>query len=103
MVTIVWNPSGFHVVKALPKWSKFNAQYYTNNIRVAISDWRRLSWRTQQGKLWLWLDADNARPHARKVSTDYITRHEMKRAPHPPDSQGLTPSDFFLFGYVKKS
>jgi hypothetical protein len=36
MVTIVWNPSGFHVVKTLPKWSNFNAQYYTNNILVAI-------------------------------------------------------------------
>jgi hypothetical protein len=40
MVTIVWNPSGFHVVKALPRGSKFNAQYYINNILVAISDWR---------------------------------------------------------------
>jgi hypothetical protein len=27
VVTNAWNPSGFHVVKALPKWSKFNAQY----------------------------------------------------------------------------
>jgi hypothetical protein len=40
MVTIVWNPSGFHVVNALPEWSKFNGQYYTNNVHVAISDWR---------------------------------------------------------------
>jgi hypothetical protein len=47
--------------ESLPKWSKFKAQYYTNNILVAISDWRRLSERTQQGKLWL--HADKARPH----------------------------------------
>jgi hypothetical protein len=40
MTTSVWNPSGFHVVKALPKWSKFNADSYINNILVAISDWR---------------------------------------------------------------
>jgi hypothetical protein len=26
----------------------------------------------------------------------------MKRAPDPPDSPDLAPSDFFLFGYVKK-
>jgi hypothetical protein len=53
MVTIVWNwnPSGFHVVKALPKWNTFNAEYETNNILVAISDWKRVSWRTQQSKL----------------------------------------------------
>jgi hypothetical protein len=100
MVTIVWNPSGFHVVKALPKWSKFNAQYYTNNIHAAILDWRRLSWRTQQSKLWL--HADNARPYMSKVSTDYITRNGMKRAPHPRYSPDLAPSDFCLFGYVKR-
>jgi hypothetical protein len=42
MVPIVWNwnPNGFHVVKALPKWSKFNAQYYTDNHHATISDWR---------------------------------------------------------------
>jgi hypothetical protein len=100
MVTNVWNPSGFHVVKALSEWRKFNAQYYTNNIRVAISDWKRLSWRTQQGKLWL--HADNARPHRARVSTDYITRNEMKQAPHVPSSPGLGLSDFFLFGSVKR-
>jgi hypothetical protein len=96
MLTIVWNLSGFHVVKALPKWSKFNAQYYTNKILAAISDWRRLSGRTQQSRLWL--HAENARLQTAKVSTDDITRNEMKRAPHPPSSPDLAPSDFFLFG-----
>jgi hypothetical protein len=100
MVTSVWNPSGFHVVKALPKWSKFNAQYHTNNILVAISDCRRLSWRTQQGKLWL--HGDNARPHTAKVSTDYIADNGMKRPLHPPYSPDLAPSDFFLFSSVKR-
>jgi hypothetical protein len=59
-----------------------------------------MSWRTQQGKLWL--QADNARPHTAKVSIDYITRNEMKCAPHPPSSPGLAPPDFFLFGYMKR-
>jgi hypothetical protein len=88
------------VVKTLPKWSKFNAQYYTNNIRAAISDWRRLSWRTQESKLWR--HADNFRPDLPKVSTDYITRNGMKPALHPPYSSDLAPSDFFPFGSVKR-
>jgi hypothetical protein len=73
---IVWNASGFHVVKAFPKWNKFNAQYHTNNIRVAISDWRRWSGRTQQSKLWLWLLADNARPHTAecRLTRSFVTR-----------------------------
>jgi hypothetical protein len=41
MLTVVWNRIGFHVLKALPKGRKFNAQYYTNDILVAISDWKR--------------------------------------------------------------
>jgi hypothetical protein len=102
MVAIVSNPSGFHVGKALPKCSKFNAQYHTNNILVAISDSRRLSWRPQQGKLWSWLHADTTRPHTAKVSTDYVTRNGMKRAPHPAYSPDPAPSDFFLFGSVKR-
>jgi hypothetical protein len=27
MLTVLWNPIGFHVLKALPKGRKFNAQY----------------------------------------------------------------------------
>jgi hypothetical protein len=38
MLTVVWNPIGLHVLKALPKGPKFNAQYYVNDIMVAISD-----------------------------------------------------------------
>jgi hypothetical protein len=38
MLTVVWNPVGFHVLKAFPKGRKFNAQYYTNDILVAISN-----------------------------------------------------------------
>jgi hypothetical protein len=44
MLTVVWNPIEFHVLKALPKGRKFNTQYYTNDIMVAISDWR---WQTR--------------------------------------------------------
>jgi hypothetical protein len=99
VVTIVWNPSNYHVLKALPKWSKFNAQYDTNNVIVATLDWRRLSWRMQQGTFWL--HADNFHPHMAKVSTGHITRNGMKRAPRSPDSPDLAPSDFFVFGYVR--
>jgi hypothetical protein len=30
LLTVVWNPIGFHVLKAFPKGRKFNAQYYAN-------------------------------------------------------------------------
>jgi hypothetical protein len=40
MLTVIGNPSGFHILKSLPKESKFNTQFYANNILVAIFDWR---------------------------------------------------------------
>jgi hypothetical protein len=36
MLTVVWNPIGFHVLKALPKGRKFNAQYY---IIIQMMSW----------------------------------------------------------------
>jgi hypothetical protein len=46
--------------------------------------------------------ADNARPHTAKLSTQYFNENRMKSAPHPPYSLDLAPSDFYLFGYVKR-
>jgi hypothetical protein len=38
ILTIVRNLGGFHAVKTLSKGGKFNVQYYTNNVLIAISD-----------------------------------------------------------------
>jgi hypothetical protein len=50
----------------------------------------------------LLLHADNLRPDTAKVWTDYITRNGMKRALQLPYSPDLAPSDFFLFGSLKR-
>jgi hypothetical protein len=50
MLTMVWNPIGFHAVKSLPKRTKFNAQYHVDNILVGISDWRRGAGETRPEK-----------------------------------------------------
>jgi hypothetical protein len=92
MLTIVWNPIGFHVLKALTKGRKFNAQYYTNDILVAISDWRRHTGGTRQNKLWM--HSDNARAHTVEMSSDYIGLNRMKQAPYPPIRQIWHPRTF---------
>jgi hypothetical protein len=46
MLTIVWNPSGFHLINVLPKGFKFNASFYVTQILGQLSDWRR----TQVGR-----------------------------------------------------
>lgn len=99
MITVFWNPNGFQVIDALPRDQTFNAYYYTNNILAPLSqmgqgfpdaDGRRLT-----------IHADNAKPHTARHTTQYIESHGMKKAPHPPYSPDIAPSDFFLFGYTK--
>jgi hypothetical protein len=91
----------FHVLKALPKGRKFNAKYYTNDILVAISDWRRQIGGTRPNKLWV--HCDNARPHTTKMSRDYIGLNQMKQAPHPPMRQIWHPWTFSLLATSKES
>jgi histone-lysine N-methyltransferase SETMAR len=101
MVTIVWNPLGFHVIDVLPNGSKFNAKYYTNKILSRVSEWRQ----EQRGGVArrLIVHADNARPHTAAISTSFLDENGMMKAHHPPYSPDLAPSDFYLFGYIKRN
>jgi hypothetical protein len=40
VITMVWNPSGFHLIKLLRKEFKFNASYYATQILDPLSVWR---------------------------------------------------------------
>jgi hypothetical protein len=42
MLTIVWNPRGFHLIKILEKGRKFNADYYVAEILEPLSQWRSI-------------------------------------------------------------
>jgi hypothetical protein len=73
MMMLVWNPIGFHVLESPPEGAQIQCtifHYYTNDILVAISDWRRQPGGTRQNKLWV--HSDNARPHTAKMLREYI-------------------------------
>jgi hypothetical protein len=40
MVTIVCNPSGFHLLRILPSRCKFNSSYYRKEILEPLSEWQ---------------------------------------------------------------
>jgi hypothetical protein len=42
MLTIVWNPRGFHLIKVLEKGRKFNAGYYITEMSEPLSQWRSI-------------------------------------------------------------
>jgi hypothetical protein len=100
MIMMVWNPSGFHVVTTLSKGLKFNADDDTREIHQEIKNWREQQGVDRARKLSV--HADHARPHTAKLSMDFVDANGMEKAPHPPYSPDLAPSDFFLFGDVKR-
>jgi histone-lysine N-methyltransferase SETMAR len=96
---IIWNPRGFHLIKILEKGSKFNTGHYVAEMLEPLSQWRSTEAGNKRKSL---VHADNARLHTAKLSTQYFNENRMKSAPHPPYSPDLAPSDFYLFGYVKR-
>jgi histone-lysine N-methyltransferase SETMAR len=86
--------------QVLEKGRKFNAGYYIAEILEPLSQWCLIETAGNERKLLV--HADNARPHTAKLSTQYFNENRMKSVLHPPSSPDLAPSDFYLFGHVKR-
>jgi histone-lysine N-methyltransferase SETMAR len=97
MVTIAWNALGFPLIMALPEGRNFNAEYYRDNILAALTQLQ-----PEDDRRKLIVHADNARAHTAQKCRFFCDENGLRLAPHPPYSLNLTPSDFFLFGYVKE-
>jgi hypothetical protein len=96
-VTIAWNPLGFPLIVALPKWRTFNAEYYRDNILAALTQLQP----EDDGRK-LVVHADNARDYTAQKCRTFCRENGLRLAPHSPHSLDLAQSDFFLFGYVKE-
>jgi hypothetical protein len=94
MSTIVWNPSGFHLITVLSKGIKFNANHYITDILVQLLESRIPQVDGNDRKLIVY--AENARPHTAGVTLKFLKEKKTKKAPHPPYSPDLAPSDFYL-------
>jgi hypothetical protein len=84
MLTIVWNPRGFHLIKILENGRKFNAGYYIADILEALSQWCSIEAAGNERKLLV--HADNACPHTAKLLILCFNENRMKSAPHPRSS-----------------
>jgi hypothetical protein len=70
------------------------------NLTREIKNWRELQGVGSARKLSV--QADNAGPHTAKLSMDCLQPNNMRKAHHPLYSPDLAPSDFLLFGNVKR-
>jgi transposase len=98
MLTVFWGVEGFFLLKVLPKGRTINGAYFREEIILPLS--KEMKSKSMVPKLWLHMD--NASPHKAGDTLDLITRLGFIQMPQPPFSPDLAPSDFYLFGRVKK-
>lgn len=91
MISVIWGVTGIISIVMLPIGQKFNRNFFEQNVLGDLAS--KIS---TQG---YFLHMDNARPH---LVFKKLNELGIKRLDHPPYSPDVAPSDFFLFGYLKK-
>ena len=84
----------------LPRGTTINGNYYADllrSVRQSIKEKRRD--KIRRGIL---LHQDNVLVHTSQVSMDAAKEYGYELVPHPPYSPDLAPSDYHLFGNLKK-
>jgi hypothetical protein len=101
MVTVMWNPLGFHVIDKLPTGARINNDYFTTNILVPLEQKIFPSGRKPHAKR-VTIHRDNCPIQTSKATEVHIREHNMMRLKHPPYSPDRAPSDFCLFLTIKE-
>jgi transposase len=98
MLSVVWNPHGFHAIKVLPRECKWASQ---DSIDSILPEFWAVHIARDRRKLVI--HVDNPRSHVSTRVKQFMEEHGLRTAPHPPYSPDRAPSDFFLFEYVKRA
>lgn len=99
MLTVFWDMKGVLLAEFMPTGSTINAVSYCNTLtklRRAVRDKR-----PDRGNE-VRLLHDNARPHVANSVREKLQRYQWEILEHPAYSPDLAPSDFHLFGAMKK-
>jgi histone-lysine N-methyltransferase SETMAR len=93
MTAVFWNSKGIIHLDFLTGQKTINAQYYSTPLNEKVKSAIRLKRRKRQDSVCFL--QDNARPHTLlKLKWDVL--------PHPQYSPDLAPSDYHLFGPMKR-
>ena len=100
MGTVFWDSRGVLLFETLQPGDTVNAARYCqtlNKLREAIR--RKRPGQLTNGVI---LQHDNATPHTARQTQSWIEKYGWEILPHPPHSPDLAPSDFHLFGPLKR-
>ena len=101
MITVIWGVYGTYIFDDLPEGEHYNSTYFIEHVLRPLEEQKDQIWPTR-GKHKIWLHLDNCKVHNSKATQKEMELSTFKRAPYPPYSPDLAPSDFFLFGTVKE-
>ena len=96
MLSVFWDSTGIIHVDFANRATKINGNYYASLLETTRSK-RRKPYNHD-----LYLLHDNAPVHTSNVAQRSIERNDFVQLPHPPYSPDLAPSDFYLFGHLKR-
>jgi len=100
MATVFWDHKGPLLIEYMEKGKTVNSEQYCNTLdklRMAIR--KRRPRLLSDGVILL---HDNATPHTAAHTREWLDRHNWEILEHPPHSPDLAPSDFHLFGPLKR-
>lgn len=100
MATVFWDHLGVLLVEFLPKGHNINAEMYCTTLKRLKHEIRRK--RPDRNADDIHLLHDNARPHVSHMVSDQIASWGWQVLKHPPYSPDLAPSDYHLFGPLKR-
>ena len=100
MATVFWDRNGILLIDWLPEKTTINSDYYISKLE----ELQEVIKRERRGKLskGILLQHDNARPHVSYQTKDAIRRLGFECLPHSPYCPDPAPSDYWLFGEMKK-
>ena len=101
MITIFWNTNGITLLHVLPKGAHMNSSIFTEEILSPLTKLPAYVEAKKSRKKY-YIHFDKARSHKAKKVDDYLAQKKFTVPPHPAYSPDLAPSDFYLFGKLKK-
>ena len=100
MITVIWGVFGTYILDELPEGEHLNSTYFVDHILIPLEEQADAIWPKRKDRK-IWLHLDNCAVHNSMYTQKKIQQSSFRRAPHPPYSPDIAPSDFLLFGYVK--
>jgi hypothetical protein len=100
MVVVFWCAEEVLLRIYVPKGTTINAKFFTEQCLHPLV--MKLGLKADRPEKFI-LHMDNARPHTAHMTADFLASSPFILLPHPPYSPDIAPSDFHLFGNMKRN